>query len=59
LRAHDIPVYIENASVLPTAALGASGMAKIFVPDSAYEAACDILDGDDDIDALEEPYIDV
>ena len=58
LRASNIPVYVEQASALPSAVFGQSGMARIYVPEDLYEIALDLLEDDDELGTmLDEPGI--
>lgn len=56
LRGADIPVYIEPMQAVPVAVFGDLGLGmRLFVPETQYDEACDLLD--DDLPALDTPGI--
>ncbi len=58
LRGQNIPVYIEPSQELPSAVFGGFGTGmRLFVPETHYEDACNLLDDDDDFSALDTPEI--
>lgn len=57
LRVNDIPVFVESRSGLNFMFGQAGDVFLIYVPHKYYGVACDILDDDDDIPALDGPSI--